>query len=126
LLRATRHFHDGFPLGNRDEIPVAPQGQETVMGKKLYVGNLAFSTSGSDLEALFASAGSVESATVVSDRDSGQSRGFGFVEMSSSSEAAKAIAELNGKDVAGRQIKVSEANDRPSGGGGNRSRSSRY
>ena len=72
------------------------------MGKKLFVGNLAFSTSGADLEALFASAGTVESATVVNDRDTGRSRGFGFVEMSSASEAGKAITELNGKDVGGR------------------------
>jgi cold-inducible RNA-binding protein len=89
------------------------------MGKKLFVGNLAFSTTGKDLEALFASAGTVESATVVTDRDSGRSRGFGFVEMSSANEASKAIAELNGRDVGGRQINVSEAKERePRGGGG--------
>ena len=91
------------------------------MGKKVFVGNLAFSTTGADLESLFASAGTVESATVVSDRDSGRSRGFGFVEMSSPSEASKAIAELNGKDLGGRQINVSEANERaPRCGGGGR------
>jgi RNA recognition motif-containing protein len=92
------------------------------MGKKLFVGNLAFSTTGADLEALFASAGTVESAAVVSDRESGRSRGFGFVEMSSSSEAAKAIQELNGRDIGGRQINVSEARERESrsGGGGGR------
>ena len=92
------------------------------MGKKLFVGNLAFSTSGADLEALFASAGTVESATVVNDRDTGRSRGFGFVEMSNSSEAGKAITELNGKDVGGRAINVSEAKEqtRNSGGGGGR------
>jgi RNA recognition motif-containing protein len=95
------------------------------MGKKLFVGNLAFSTSGADLESLFASAGTVESATVVNDRESGQSRGFGFVEMSSSIEATKAITELNGRDVAGRQIKVSEANERQAGGS-NRNGSRRY
>ena len=92
------------------------------MGKKLFVGNLAFSVTGADLESLFASAGTVESATVVSDRDSGRSRGFGFVEMSSSTEASKAITELNGRDVSGRQINVSEAKVREphrgwSGGG---------
>jgi cold-inducible RNA-binding protein len=92
------------------------------MGKKLFVGNLSFSTTGADLEALFASVGTVESATVVSDRDSGRSRGFGFVEMASTSEASKAIAELNGRDVGGRQINVSEAKERePRGGGGGRS-----
>ena len=90
------------------------------MGKKLFVGNLAFSTTGSDLEELFSSAGTVESASVVSDRDSGRSRGFGFVEMSTSTEASKAIQEFNGRDVGGRQINVSEAKEREprSGGGG--------
>jgi RNA recognition motif-containing protein len=89
------------------------------MGKKIFVGNLAFSTTGEELESLFASAGTVESATVVSDRDSGRSRGFGFVEMSSADEASKAIAELNGRDLGGRQINVSEANERaPRNGGG--------
>ena len=92
------------------------------MGKKLFVGNLAFSVTGADLESLFASAGTVESATVVNDRDTGRSRGFGFVEMSSSSEAGKAIAELNGHDLGGRTINVSEAKERePRSGGGGRS-----
>ncbi len=91
------------------------------MGKKLFVGNLAFSTTSQDLESLFAAAGTVESATVVTDRESGRSRGFGFVEMSSSDEANKAIQELNGRDVGGRQINVSEAKERePRGGGGGR------
>lgn len=88
------------------------------MGKKLFVGNLAFSTTGSDLESLFASAGTVESATVVTDRESGRSRGFGFVEMSTSSEASKAIQELNGRDIGGRQINVSEAKEREPRGSG--------
>src|SRR5262245_943478 len=88
------------------------------MGKKLFVGNLAFSTTGADLDWRFAAAGTVESATVVNDRESGRSRGFGFVEMSSASEASKAIAELNGRDVGGRQINVSEAKERERGGGG--------
>ena len=91
------------------------------MGKKLFVGNLAFATTGSDLEALFAAAGTVESASVVNDRESGRSRGFGFAEMSSSIEASKAIQELNGRDVGGRQINVSEAKEREGGGGGGRS-----
>ena len=90
------------------------------MGKKLFVGNLAFSTTGAELESLFASAGTVESATVVNDRETGRSRGFGFVEMSSSSEASKAITELNGRDVGGRQINVSEAKERESRSGGGR------
>jgi len=88
------------------------------MGKRLFVGNLSFSTSSDDLEALFASAGTVESATVVTDRDTGRSRGFGFVEMSSASEAGQAISELNGREVDGRQINVSEAKERSRDGGG--------
>jgi RNA recognition motif-containing protein len=116
----------GFSLGQLRRNSNRPAGaRRNVMGKKLFVGNLAFSTSGADLESLFAAAGTVESATVVNDRDSGQSRGFGFVEMSSSIEATKAITELNGRDVAGRQIKVSEANERQAGGG-NRNGSRRY
>ena len=91
------------------------------MGKKLFVGNLAFSVTDADLEKLFASVGTVESATVVADRNTGRSRGFGFVEMSSAGEASEAIARLNGHDVGGRQINVSEAKERsPRSGGGNR------
>lgn len=93
------------------------------MGKKLFVGNLAFATTANDLEKLFASSGTVESATVVTDRDTGRSRGFGFVEMGSAGEASDAIARLNGQDVGGRQINVSEAKERGSsrpGGGGRR------
>jgi cold-inducible RNA-binding protein len=87
------------------------------MGKKLFVGNLTFATTEADLETLFASAGTVESAAVVTDRETGRSRGFGFVEMSSSSEATEAIARFNGHDIGGRQINVSEAKERASGGG---------
>ena len=87
---------------------------------KLYVGNLSFNTSNSDLEELFASIGTVESASVVEDRDTGRSRGFGFVEMSSKEEGERAIEELNGKEVDGRELKVNEAKPREnrSGGGG--------
>jgi len=92
------------------------------MGKKIFVGNLSFNTTSADLETLFSEHGTCESATVVTDRDTGRSRGFGFVEMSSASEAEKAIATLNGRDVAGRQINVSEAKAREGGNGG-RSRS---
>ena len=92
------------------------------MGKKIFVGNLSFSTTSEDLQSLFSEIGTCESATVVTDRDSGRSRGFGFVEMSSASEAGKAIAELNGRDVGGRQINVSEARDRERRPGGDRPR----
>jgi len=94
------------------------------MGKKLFVGNLAFSTTSADLEALFAESGTCESASVITDRETGRSRGFGFVEMSSTSDAEKAIAKLNGRDVGGRQINVSEAKAREGGGGGRGDRSS--
>jgi len=88
------------------------------MGKKIFVGNLSFNTTSAELETLFAEHGTCESATVVTDRDTGRSRGFGFVEMSSASEADKAIATLNGRDIGGRQINVSEAKAREGGNGG--------
>ena len=90
------------------------------MVKKLYVGNLAFQTTSQDLQQLFAQAGTVESASVIEDRDTGQSKGFAFVEMSTEDEAAAAIEQFNGKEVAGRALKVNEAKPREnrSGGGG--------
>ena len=89
------------------------------MGKKLYVGNLSYDVSSSDLEAMMTPHGTVQSAEVIMDRDSGQSKGFGFVEMSSDSEAQAAISALDGQDQGGRAIKVNEAKPRePRGGGG--------
>ena len=88
------------------------------MGRKLYVGNLGYDVSGPDLEQLFASHGTVDSVNVITDRSTGQSKGFGFVEMSSDAEAGAAIAALDGKDFGGRTIKVNEAKPRPAGGGG--------
>jgi cold-inducible RNA-binding protein len=88
------------------------------MGRKLFVGNLSFQTTSADLEALFAEVGTCESASVVTDRESGRSRGFGFVEMASNDEAQKAIAALNGRDIQGRQLNVSEAKERIDRGGG--------
>jgi cold-inducible RNA-binding protein len=85
---------------------------------KLYVGNLSFQTSNEDLQQHFSSVGTVESANVVEDRDTGRSRGFGFVEMASQAEGEAAIAELNGKELNGRELKVNEARPRESGGGG--------
>ena len=87
------------------------------MSKKLFVGNLSFNTTSEELETLFSQHGTCESATVVTDRDTGRSRGFGFVEMSSASEADSAISSLNGRDIGGRQINVSEAKAREGGGG---------
>ena len=90
------------------------------MSTKLYVGNLAFQTTSQELQELFATAGTVESASVVEDRDTGRSRGFAFVEMSTKEEAAAAIDQFNGKEVGGRALKVNEAKPREnrSGGGG--------
>jgi len=101
---------------------------------KLYVGNLSFNTSNEDLQELFAQAGTVESTNIIEDRDTGRSRGFAFVEMSSKEEAAAAIEQLNGKEIDGRNLNVNEAKPREdrSGGGGNRNgggggyRNSRY
>jgi len=91
------------------------------MGKKLYVGNLSYDVDSSALEQLFGAHGTVESAQVIADRDTGRSKGFGFVEMSSDAEAQAAIAALNGQEQGGRTLTVNEAKpreDRPHGGGG--------
>ena len=95
------------------------------MSIKLYVGNLAFRTSSEDLQQLFSQAGTVESASVVEDRDTGRSRGFGFVEMASKEEGEAAIAQFNGKELDGRNLTVNEARPREDrgnrgGGGGGR------
>ena len=91
------------------------------MGKKLYVGNLSYSVSNANLEEMFAPFGTVRSAQVIQDRDTGRSKGFGFVEMESDEQAAAAITALNGQDMDGRALTVNEAKpreDRPRGGGG--------
>src|SRR5712692_10741235 len=89
------------------------------MPSKLYVGNLAYSVSNSDLEELFSQAGQVQSAAVIMDKVSGQSKGFGFVEMASAEDAAKAIQQFNDTELKGRNIKVNEAKPRESSFGGN-------
>ena len=110
------------------------------MGKKLYVGNLGYNVTDADLSQMFAQHGTIESATVIMDKMTGRSKGFGFVEMSSDQEAQAAIAALNGKENAGRALTVNEAKpreERPGGGsrggrggggggGGGGGRSSRY
>ena len=88
------------------------------MAAKLYVGGLSYSTTSETLREYFAQCGSVESASVVTDKFSGQSRGFGFVEMATAEEAQRAISELNGKDLDGRKLTVNVSNPRPAGGGG--------
>src|ERR671921_375410 len=90
------------------------------MSIKLYVGNLSFQTSSEDLRELFSQAGTVESASVVEDRDTGRSRGFGFVEMATREEGEAAIQQFNGKEVGGRALNVNEAKPREDRGGGGR------
>lgn len=85
---------------------------------KLYVGNLSFNTSSQDLNEIFGAIGTVESTNIIEDRETGRSRGFGFVEMSSKEEGENAIAQLNGKEVDGRELKVNEAKPQESRGGG--------
>jgi RNA recognition motif-containing protein len=86
------------------------------MGKKLYVGNMSYDVTSSDLEQLFASHGTVQSAEVITDRMSGRSKGFGFVEMGSNAEAEAAITALNGSQHDGRALTVNEAKPKESGG----------
>ena len=90
------------------------------MGKRLYIGNLPFDVSSKDLEELFSGAGSCENVSVITDRATGQSRGFGFVEMASDADAQRAIQMFDGKDFKGRALKVNEAREREGGGGGGR------
>src|SRR5690606_20482888 len=90
------------------------------MGRKLYVGNLGYDVNDSDLEQLFGEHGTVDSASVVMDRDTGRSKGFAFVEMGSDDEAQTAMSALDGKEYAGRSLKVNEAKPRPAMGGGGR------
>src|SRR3954447_19516037 len=97
------------------------------MGKKLYVGNLAYGVTDSDLETMFGAHGTVQSAQVIMDRETGRSKGFGFVEMGSDQEAQAAITALNLKQIEGRALTVNEAKpreDRGGGGGGGGGRSS--
>jgi RNA recognition motif-containing protein len=95
------------------------------MGKKLYVGNLSYNTTEDTLRNLFSEFGSVASAKIIFNRDTGESKGFGFIEMGSDEEASAAVAGVNGRDFEGRQLRVNEAMDKPrrdrfgGGGGGN-------
>jgi RNA recognition motif-containing protein len=97
------------------------------MGKKLYVGNLSYDVDSSALEQLFAPHGTVQSAQIITDRDTGRSKGFGFVEMGSDAEASAAIAAMNGQEQGGRALTVNEAKPREDrGGGGGGGRRERY
>jgi cold-inducible RNA-binding protein len=87
------------------------------MSMKLYVGNLAFQTTSEELQGLFSQVGTVESVTLVTDRETGRPRGFGFVEMGSKAEGEAAITKFNGTEISGRSLTVNEAKPRESGGG---------
>jgi cold-inducible RNA-binding protein len=88
------------------------------MSTKLYVGNLAFTTSSDELQTMFAQAGTVESVSLIEDRETGRSRGFGFIEMSTKEEGAAAISQFNGKELGGRALTVNEAKPRENRNGG--------
>lgn len=90
------------------------------MGRNLYVGNLPYSATETSLREAFSASGTVDTVNLISDRETGQSKGFGFIEMSSNAEAQAAIQAMNGVTMDGRQIKVSEAKPRASGNGGRR------
>lgn len=93
------------------------------MGRKLYIGNLSFDVTSQELEDEFKTVGACESVAVITERETGRSRGFGFVEMASEADAQKAIQELNGREIKGRAIRVSPAQEGGGGGGGGRGRS---
>jgi cold-inducible RNA-binding protein len=112
LLRAAEHKY----LSN--EVVVPTQEKSYGRGMKLYVGNLSFSTSSEELQELFGQAGVVESVSVIEDRDTGRSRGFGFVEMASKEEGEAAIQQFDGKDLNGRNLTVNEASPRERSGRG--------
>lgn len=96
------------------------------MGKKLYVGNLSYNVTEAELRQIFSAHGTVSSAQVISDRETGRSKGFGFVEMGSDAEASAAIAGVNGQAYDGRPLTVNEARPKPEGGGGGRGGNRRY
>src|SRR5256885_2471574 len=108
------------PFGRRPHSPKVGEGPfqwSSQMGKKLYVGNLGYGVTDSDLSKMFEAHGTVESAQVIMDRDTGRSKGFGFVEMKTDQEAQAAIAALNGQDAGGRPLTVNEARPKTEGGG---------
>jgi len=100
-----------------DEVTALQAPKESLMGRRLYVGNLAWTVTDQDLQEAFAEAGQVASSQVIMDRATNRSRGFGFVEMATDEAADTAIKKLNGRDIKGRPIRVNEAQARGTGGG---------
>ena len=106
-LRSQTRFDTSFEIPeNREKVNII------IMSTKLYVGNLSFNATTQDLEQVFGEIGTVESTNIIEDRDTGRSRGFAFVEMSSEEEAQNAISQLNGREIDGRELKVNEAKPR--------------
>jgi RNA recognition motif-containing protein len=134
LLPLSPFPPDGFPLeptflfDPESATRVAFSNRSVILSKKLYVGNLTYNVSQTDLEALFAPHGTVQSAQLIVDRDTNRSKGFAFVEMSTDAEAQAAIQELNGRNHDGRNITVNEAKPREprTGGGGSDRRGDGY
>jgi RNA recognition motif-containing protein len=123
MRRMTRRDRPPDPGGSLDGRHIDPEGaaierEVNIMGNRLYVGNLPFSATAETLRQAFAASGEVTDVHVVSDRESGQSRGFGFVTMGNAHEAANAIAAMNGAMLEGRALRVNEAEERPQHGGG--------
>ena len=104
-------------LCRQGEVSLGKKGKKN-MSTKLYVGNLAFTTSSAEIQTLFAQAGTVESVSLIEDRETGRSRGFGFVEMSTKEEGAAAISQFNGTELGGRALTVNEAKPRENRNGG--------
>jgi cold-inducible RNA-binding protein len=119
---ARKRFRDppSDPHGTLDGVFQEPRLriENNIMGNRLYIGNLSFQASADSLRAAFSSFGEITDVHLVSDRETGQSRGFGFITMGSAEAAAKAIAQMNGALLDGRTLKVNEAEERPNGGGG--------
>jgi RNA recognition motif-containing protein len=102
------------------KVVIRPQSGDCNMGKKLYVGNMSYDVTDTDLQELFGAHGTVEGVQIITDRNTGRSKGFGFVEMSTDEEAEAAMAALDGQECGGRALKVNEAKPRTESGGGGR------